>query len=79
MITFVKSEVNKIQKLLYPCKQEFLDSEKEDKELLEGEDEAQMKENTEAFLKIMLNLLRKNNQEELAAYLQSSERIFLNI
>nr|XP_024654374.1 protein NLRC3 [Maylandia zebra] len=70
MITFVKSEVNKIQKLLYPCKQEFLDSEKEDKEL-EGEDEAQMKENTEAFLKIMLNLLRKNNQEELAAYLQS--------
>lgn len=78
MITFVKSEVNKIQKLLYPCKQEFLDSEKEDKEL-EGEDEAQMKENTEAFLKIMLNLLRKNNQEELAAYLQSSKRIFLNI
>lgn len=77
MITFVKSEVNKIQKLLYPCKQEFLDSE-EDKEL-EGEDEAQMKENTEAFLKIMLNLLRKNNQEELAAYLQSSKRIFLNI
>lgn len=78
MITFVKSEVNKIQKLLYPCKQEFLASEKEDKEL-EGEDEAQMKENTEAFLKIMLNLLRKNNQEELAAYLQSSKRIFLNI
>lgn len=78
MITFVKSEVNKIQKLLYPCKQEFLDSEKEDKEL-EGEDEAQMKENTEAFLKIMLNLLRKNNQEELAVYLQSSKRIFLNI
>lgn len=78
MITFVKSEVNKIQKLLYPCKQEFLDSEEEDKEL-EGEDEAQMKENTEAFLKIMLNLLRKNNQEELAVYLQSSKRIFLNI
>lgn len=79
MITFVNNEINKIQKLLYPCKQDFLDSEKEDKELLEGEDEAQMKENTEAFLKIMLNLLRKNNQEELAVYLQSSKRIFLNI
>uniref|UniRef100_A0A669F291 NACHT, LRR and PYD domains-containing protein 3 n=1 Tax=Oreochromis niloticus TaxID=8128 RepID=A0A669F291_ORENI len=71
MITFVNNEINKIQKLLYPCKQDFLESEKEDKELLEGEDEAQMKENTEAFLKIMLNLLRKNKQEELAAYLQS--------
>ncbi|KAL4009540.1 hypothetical protein ACER0C_003392 [Sarotherodon galilaeus] len=64
IITFVKKELKKIQKILSPDYPECLESQREDDELSEGEDK-------EAFVKITLNFLRKMKQEELANCLQS--------
>ena len=47
--------------------------------MLDGEAEEQRRSSKEAFLKITLQFLRRMNQGELADYLQSSKRIFLNI
>ncbi|XP_032363755.1 NLR family CARD domain-containing protein 3 isoform X2 [Etheostoma spectabile] len=71
ILTFVKNELKKIQKVLCPDYPECLDSQREDKEVLEGEDEEQRRRSREAFLKITLHFLRKMKQEELADRLQS--------
>ncbi|XP_076736959.1 uncharacterized protein LOC101477089 isoform X2 [Maylandia zebra] len=63
IITFVKNELKKIQKVLSPDYPEWLQSQTEDDE--------QRKSNREAFEKITLNFLRRMNQEELANRLQS--------
>ncbi|XP_047211143.1 protein NLRC3-like isoform X1 [Girardinichthys multiradiatus] len=71
IVTFVKNELKKIQKVLSPDYPEGLDSQWGDEEVLEGEDEEKRRSNREAFEKITLNFLKKMKQEELAERLQS--------
>ncbi|KAL7383808.1 hypothetical protein ABVT39_018079 [Epinephelus coioides] len=71
ILTFVKNELKKIQKVLSSDYPECLESQREDEEVLDGEDEEQRKSSREAFLKITLNFLRRMKQEELADCLQS--------
>ncbi|XP_041852963.1 NLR family CARD domain-containing protein 3-like, partial [Melanotaenia boesemani] len=63
MITFVKKELKKIQKLL--------SSDYPECSVLEGEDEEQRKSSREALVKITVDFLRRMKQEELAERLQS--------
>ncbi|XP_078125967.1 NACHT, LRR and PYD domains-containing protein 3-like isoform X2 [Sander vitreus] len=69
--TFVKNELKKIQKVLSPDYPGCLGSQREDEEVLDGEDEEQRRSSREAFLKITLHFLRRMKQEELADRLQS--------
>uniref|UniRef100_A0AAZ1XHA8 NACHT domain-containing protein n=1 Tax=Oreochromis aureus TaxID=47969 RepID=A0AAZ1XHA8_OREAU len=62
IITFVKNELKKIQKVLSPPYPECLESQREDDE---------HRRSREAFVKITLNFLRRMNEEELANHLQS--------
>ena len=78
VVTFVKNELKKFQKILSPDYPECLERQSEDEEVLHGEEEEQRRSSREAFLKITLNFLRRMKQEELADRLQSSKRIFLN-
>ncbi|XP_034719481.1 uncharacterized protein LOC117938738 [Etheostoma cragini] len=71
IVTFVKNELKKFQKVLCPDYPECLESQREDKEVLEGEDKEQRRRSREAFLKITLHFLRRMKQEELADRLQS--------
>ncbi|XP_078032432.1 uncharacterized protein LOC144467497 isoform X2 [Epinephelus lanceolatus] len=74
ILTFVKNELKKIQKVLSSDYPECLESQREDEEgleVLDGEDEEQRRSSREAFLKITLNFLRRMKQEELADCLQS--------
>uniref|UniRef100_A0A8C2XRE5 Si:dkey-218h11.6 n=1 Tax=Cyclopterus lumpus TaxID=8103 RepID=A0A8C2XRE5_CYCLU len=66
IVSFMKSELKKMQKVLSPDYPEGSAGQKEDEEVLDGEDEEQMRSSGEAFLKITLNLLRRMKQEELA-------------
>ncbi|XP_032426128.1 protein NLRC3-like [Xiphophorus hellerii] len=68
IVTFVKNELKKIQKVLSPDYPELSESQKEDK-VLEGEEEEQ-RSSREAVMKITLNFLRRMKQEELADRLQ---------
>uniref|UniRef100_A0A8C9ZFD6 NACHT domain-containing protein n=1 Tax=Sander lucioperca TaxID=283035 RepID=A0A8C9ZFD6_SANLU len=63
IVTFVKNELKKIQKLLSPDYPECSESKREDK------DEEQRR-SREAFLKITLHFLRRMKQDELADRLQ---------
>ncbi|KAI3352592.1 hypothetical protein L3Q82_005528 [Scortum barcoo] len=69
IVTFVKNELKKFQKVLSPDYPECLERLSED-EMVDGEDEEQRKSSREAFLKITLHFLRRMNQEELADCLQ---------
>ncbi|XP_059181921.1 NLR family CARD domain-containing protein 3-like [Centropristis striata] len=71
IVTFVKNELKKIQKVLSPDYPECLESQREDEEVLEDEDEEQRRSNREEFLKITINFLRRMKQEELADCLKS--------
>ncbi|XP_055361660.1 NLR family CARD domain-containing protein 3-like [Betta splendens] len=71
MVTFVKKELKKIQKVLSSDYPECLESQREDEEELDGEDEEQRRSSKDAFLKITVNFLRRMKQEELADCLQS--------
>ncbi|KAM4730032.1 protein NLRC3-like isoform 3-T7 [Anableps anableps] len=71
MVTFVKNELKKIQKVLSPGDPECSESQRDDEEVLEGEDEEQRRSSKEAVMKITLNFLRRMKQEELADSLQS--------
>ncbi|XP_028456274.1 protein NLRC3 [Perca flavescens] len=71
IVTFVKNELKKIQKVLSPNYPECLESQREDEEVLDGEDEEQRRSSREAFLKITLHFLRRMKQEDLADRLQS--------
>ncbi|XP_072235802.1 NLR family CARD domain-containing protein 3-like [Leuresthes tenuis] len=64
MVTFVKEELKKIQKILRPDYPEYLESQRED------EDEEQ-RSSREALVKITDHFLRRMKQEELADRLQS--------
>ncbi|KAI4792644.1 hypothetical protein KUCAC02_033245 [Chaenocephalus aceratus] len=74
IITFVKNELKKIQKALSSDYPECLESQREDEEVLDGEDEEQRRSSREAFLNISLHFLRSMKQEELADRLQSRSR-----
>ncbi|XP_075933373.1 NLR family CARD domain-containing protein 3-like, partial [Anarhichas minor] len=71
IVTFVKNELKKIQKVVSSDDPECLESQREDEEVLDGEDEEQRRSSREAFVKITLHFLRKMKQEELADCLQS--------
>ncbi|XP_050921901.1 protein NLRC3 [Lates calcarifer] len=71
IVTFVKKDLKKIQKVLSPDYPECLESQREDEEVLDSEDEEQRRSSREAFLKITLNFLRRMKQEELADCLHS--------
>ncbi|CAI5657552.1 unnamed protein product [Oreochromis niloticus] len=64
IITFVKNELKKIQKVLSPDYPECLESWRED-------DEQRRSSSREAFLKITQNFLRRMKQEELADRLKN--------
>ncbi|XP_072242347.1 uncharacterized protein [Leuresthes tenuis] len=64
MVTFVKEELKKIQRVLNPDYPECLESQRED------EDEEQ-RSSREALVKITVHFLRRMKQEELADRLQS--------
>uniref|UniRef100_A0A8C9XB54 NACHT domain-containing protein n=1 Tax=Sander lucioperca TaxID=283035 RepID=A0A8C9XB54_SANLU len=59
--------------VLSPDYPECLASQREDKDVLDGEDEQQRTSSREAFLKITLHFLRRMKQEELNDCLQSKE------
>ncbi|XP_075935029.1 protein NLRC3-like isoform X2 [Anarhichas minor] len=71
IVTFVKNELKKIQKVVSSDYPECLESQREDEEVLDGEDEEQRRSSREAFVKITMNFLRRMKQEELADCLQS--------
>ncbi|XP_030264911.1 NACHT, LRR and PYD domains-containing protein 12-like [Sparus aurata] len=71
IVTFVKNELKKVQKVLSSDYPECLESQREDEEVLDGEDEEQRRSSREAFLKITLHFLRRLKQEELANRMQS--------
>ena len=79
IVTFVKNELKKMQKLLSPDDPECLESQSEDEEVLDGEEEEQRRRSRDAFLKITLHFLRRMKQEDLADCLQSSKRISIKI
>nr|XP_046228154.1 protein NLRC3-like [Scatophagus argus] len=66
VVTFVKNELKKIQKVLSPDYSESLERQSEHEEVLDGEDEEQRSSSRDAFLKITLHFLRRMKQEELA-------------
>ncbi|KAM4730494.1 protein NLRC3-like [Anableps anableps] len=70
ILTFVKNELDKIQKVLSADDPECSESQRDD-EVLEGKDEEHRRSNKEAVMKIALNFLRRMKQEELADHLQS--------
>ncbi|XP_033181886.1 LOW QUALITY PROTEIN: NLR family CARD domain-containing protein 3-like [Anabas testudineus] len=71
IVTFVKNELKKIQKVLSPDYPELSEIQREDEEVLDSEDEEQRRSSRESFLKITINFLRRMNQDELADCLQS--------
>ncbi|XP_068424031.1 protein NLRC3-like [Clinocottus analis] len=71
ILTFVKEELKKIQKVVSSDYPECIESQREDEEVLDGVDEEQRRRSREAFQKISLHFLRSMKQEELADCLQS--------
>ncbi|XP_035987283.1 NACHT, LRR and PYD domains-containing protein 12 [Fundulus heteroclitus] len=69
--TQLDSVFMKIQKVLSPDDPDCSESQRDDEEVLEGEDEEQRRSSREALMKITLNFLRRMKQEELADRLQS--------
>uniref|UniRef100_A0A673WY35 B30.2/SPRY domain-containing protein n=1 Tax=Salmo trutta TaxID=8032 RepID=A0A673WY35_SALTR len=67
MMTFVKNEL----KILSPELPEGFESQKQDKEVVDAEDEKQESSAGEGALKITLHVLRKMNQKELADTLEN--------
>uniref|UniRef100_A0A8P4G4L1 NACHT domain-containing protein n=1 Tax=Dicentrarchus labrax TaxID=13489 RepID=A0A8P4G4L1_DICLA len=74
LVTFVKNELKKIQRDLSPDYPECSESQREDEEVLDGEDEEQRR-SRKAFLKITVHFLRRMKQEELADCLQSKHLV----
>ncbi|XP_035772025.1 protein NLRC3-like [Neolamprologus brichardi] len=64
IITFVKNELKKMQKVLSPDYPECLESQRKDDE---------QRSSREAFVKITLDFMRRMKQEELADHLQSKQ------
>ncbi|XP_047430318.1 protein NLRC3-like [Mugil cephalus] len=71
MVSFMKKELKKIQKVVSPDYPECSESQTEDEEVLEGEDEEQRRSSRDLLVKMTVNFLRRMKQEELADCLQS--------
>ena len=72
MVTFVKEELKKIQKVLSPYYPECFESQRED-------EDKEQRSSREALVKITVHFLRRMKKEELADRLQRSQRISLKI
>ncbi|XP_078147759.1 uncharacterized protein LOC139910473 isoform X4 [Centroberyx gerrardi] len=71
IVTFVKNELKRFQRVLSADYPECLERQREDEEDVDGEEEEQRRSSREAFLQITLLFLRRMKQEELADSLQS--------
>uniref|UniRef100_A0A674CG32 B30.2/SPRY domain-containing protein n=1 Tax=Salmo trutta TaxID=8032 RepID=A0A674CG32_SALTR len=71
MMTFVKNELKMFKRILSPELPEGFESQKQDKEVVDVEDEKQESSAREGALKITLHVLRKMNQKELADTLEN--------
>ena len=69
-MTFVKNELKMFKRILSPEFPEGFESQKQDKEVVDAEDEKQESSAREGALKITLHILRKMNQKELADTLE---------
>ncbi|MED6280958.1 hypothetical protein CHARACLAT_016416, partial [Characodon lateralis] len=70
IVTFVRKELKIIQTFLSTNSPELFENQKEDEEVLEGDDEEQRRSSRKALVKIALNFLKRMNHEELAVSLQ---------
>ncbi|XP_045068631.1 NLR family CARD domain-containing protein 3-like, partial [Coregonus clupeaformis] len=73
IMTFVKNELKMFKRILSPELPEGFESQKQDKEVVDAEDEKQESIAREGALKITLHVLRKMNQKELADTLEKNE------
>uniref|UniRef100_A0AAZ3S9W8 Uncharacterized protein n=1 Tax=Oncorhynchus tshawytscha TaxID=74940 RepID=A0AAZ3S9W8_ONCTS len=73
IMTFVKNELKMFKRILSPELPEGFESQKQDKEVVDPEDEQQESSAREGALKITLHILRKMNQKELADTLEKYE------
>uniref|UniRef100_A0A8C7T678 B30.2/SPRY domain-containing protein n=1 Tax=Oncorhynchus mykiss TaxID=8022 RepID=A0A8C7T678_ONCMY len=73
ILTFVKNELKMFKRILSPELPEGFESQKQDKEVVDAEDEKQESSAREGALKITLHVLRKMNQKELADTLEKYE------
>ncbi|KAM4624393.1 NLR family CARD domain-containing protein 3-like [Polymixia lowei] len=71
IVTLVKKELKRFQRLLSPDYPECLERQREDEEVRGSEEEEQRRRDREAVLKITLHFLRSMKQEELADSLRS--------
>ncbi|XP_078147144.1 NACHT, LRR and PYD domains-containing protein 3-like isoform X1 [Centroberyx gerrardi] len=72
IVTFVKNELKRVQRVLSPDYPECSEKQREDEEVVvDGEEDEQRRSSREAFLEITLYFLRRMKQEELADFLQS--------
>ncbi|XP_064872501.1 NLR family CARD domain-containing protein 3-like isoform X1 [Oncorhynchus nerka] len=69
-MTFVKNELKMFKRILSPELPEGFESQKQDKDVVDAEDEQQESSAREGALKITLHILRKMNQKELADTLE---------
>ncbi|XP_064866785.1 NACHT, LRR and PYD domains-containing protein 12-like isoform X3 [Oncorhynchus nerka] len=72
IMTFVKNELKMFKRILGPELPEGFESQKQDKEVVDAEDEKQERIAREGALKITLHILRKMNQKELADTLEKN-------
>ncbi|KAK6291556.1 hypothetical protein J4Q44_G00383220 [Coregonus suidteri] len=72
-MTFVKNELKMFKRILSPELPEGFESQKQDKEVVDAEDDKQESSAREGALKITLHVLRKMNQRELADTLEKNE------
>uniref|UniRef100_A0A8K9XYP7 B30.2/SPRY domain-containing protein n=1 Tax=Oncorhynchus mykiss TaxID=8022 RepID=A0A8K9XYP7_ONCMY len=77
IMTFVKNELKMFKSILNPDLPEGFESQKQDKEVVDAEDEKQESSAREGALKITLHVLRKMNQKELADTLEKC-KIYLS-
>ncbi|KAM9540318.1 NACHT, LRR and PYD domains-containing protein 3-like isoform 9-T9 [Salvelinus alpinus] len=70
IMTFVKNELKMFKRILSPELPECFESQKQDKEVVDAEDEQQESSAREGALKITLHVLRKMNQKDLADTLE---------
>ncbi|KAM9540304.1 NACHT, LRR and PYD domains-containing protein 3-like isoform 4-T5 [Salvelinus alpinus] len=73
IMTFVKNELKMFKRILSPELPEGFESQKQDKEVVDAEDEKQESSAREGALKITLHVLRKINQNDLADTLEKYE------
>ncbi|XP_064816849.1 NACHT, LRR and PYD domains-containing protein 12-like [Oncorhynchus masou masou] len=73
MMTFMKNELRMFKRILSPELPEGFESQKQDKEVVDAEDEQQESSAREGALKITLHILRRMNQKELADTLEKYE------